>query len=700
MVERAPLSPPELPGYEFIRLLGSGGFSDVFLYEQQLPKRKVAVKVLTEILTDDSRVQFVAEANRMASLSTHPFIVTIHHAGVTEDGRPYLVMEYCSGPSLAARYKAKPYAIDEALKVGVRLAGAVATAHSIGILHRDIKPANVLTNDYGSPALTDFGISVALDETVAEPLVDLGSNSGTGSVGLSIPWSPPELFDDEPRPDVRTDVYSLAATVYTLIAGFVPFARPDGESTQAGMIARIARGDITSMKRADVPASLISVLLKGMSVAPGDRFSSIIELARALQRVELELGYQATQLELPQIEELESAEPDDSVEETQLRPSTTPMVPTAVSGPSATAEAAQLSTVIIGQEPASSSTTTATQAEPVVNPKVLPGRERRASKKRLLVGAGVLLFLVAAGVVGFNVVASQYSPERKAETFLQFLVDGDAAAAAKAISELPEGSTNLLNQAAYEQAADTISEFEVISTGIEGDTAAVQVRTVQGGSATESEIILDLVGQAGLFPVWEVSPESLSRIVLSFPRPADLSLTVGDIRVAGTAGVNEAELLAFPGTYVLGAREASPYLDVKPQSARLGFSGVTNINLLVEMSDEGRAAADSAVAAHINACLAQPTFSPAGCWWGAGDDEDSTNIRWTLLQPPVLSYTSWEGDLGFLVLTDTLGAVQLDWSFPSEFGPLDSSVTYDDYRENGYISELGTDGVAVFSPLL
>ena len=111
-MRRQTSNPPELPGYTFVKLLGSGGFSDVFLYEQHLPKRKVAVKVLlTEELTAANRAAFVAEANLMAQLSAHPYIVSIFHADVASDDRPYFVMEYCSGPSLAERYKREPMAV-------------------------------------------------------------------------------------------------------------------------------------------------------------------------------------------------------------------------------------------------------------------------------------------------------------------------------------------------------------------------------------------------------------------------------------------------------------------------------------------------------------------------------------------------------------------------------------------------------------
>ena len=98
---RAPPSHAAGPaGLQLPRVLGSGGFADVFLYEQELPRRRVAVKVL---LTDGSRrdraPQFAAEANLMAQLSTHPSIVTIYQADVAADGRPYFVMEYCPGPT-------------------------------------------------------------------------------------------------------------------------------------------------------------------------------------------------------------------------------------------------------------------------------------------------------------------------------------------------------------------------------------------------------------------------------------------------------------------------------------------------------------------------------------------------------------------------------------------------------------------------
>src|SRR5699024_4522034 len=186
---RPPSSPPQIPGLTYLNLLGSGGFADVFLYEQELPRRKVAVKaLLAQAVTPEGRAQFAGEANLMAQLSTHPSIVTIYQAATTEDGRPYLVMEYCPRPNLSARYRRERIGVAEALRIAVRLAGAVETAHRAGILHRDIKPANVLTTDYGWPALTDFGISVAG-----------GSTDDTDQAGMSIPWAAPNSSSRTPR---------------------------------------------------------------------------------------------------------------------------------------------------------------------------------------------------------------------------------------------------------------------------------------------------------------------------------------------------------------------------------------------------------------------------------------------------------------------------------------------------------------------
>ncbi|HEX5858843.1 MAG TPA: serine/threonine-protein kinase [Microbacterium sp.] len=283
---RTPSPPPELAGFTYVEPLGSGGFADVYLYEQQLPKRRVAVKVLlTDRLASGAASEFAAEANVMAMLSTHPAIVTIYQAGVADDGRPYLVMEYCPRPNLQVRYRSEPFSVAESLRVGVQVAAAVETAHRAGVLHRDIKPANILVTEYNRPALTDFGIA-STTGAVSE------------SAGMSIPWSPPESFADVPQSGPRSDVYALGATVYTLLAGRSPFELPGERNTSAELMERIERMPLPMLMRADAPDSLQRVLDRAMAKSPADRYPSAVAFARALQKVQIELSHGVTPIDI------------------------------------------------------------------------------------------------------------------------------------------------------------------------------------------------------------------------------------------------------------------------------------------------------------------------------------------------------------------------------------------------------------------
>ncbi|MBD8058448.1 serine/threonine protein kinase [Cellulomonas sp. JH27-2] len=351
---REPSAPPTLPGYRYVRLLGLGGFADVFLYRQDLPVRDVAVKVLLAgSLDDDVRERFHAEANLMAQLSHHPSIVTIHQAAIAADGRPYLVMEYCSRPGLAQRYRTEHISVHEALRIGIRLASAVEAAHRVGILHRDIKPANVLTTDFGWPALTDFGIAATVGQ------------GGGATVGMSIPWSPPELLAEHPTGDERSDVYSLAATIYSLLAGRTPFEVPGGTNSAQDLVTRIERTPLPAIGRRDVPPALFAVLERAMAKHPSRRYASAQAVARALQQVEADLNLPVTPLDLPDLPAHEpepGREPAQSDDATRLRPvvSVAPTAPAAPTWaavptstiappPSADAAEAERDVVVLGQ---------------------------------------------------------------------------------------------------------------------------------------------------------------------------------------------------------------------------------------------------------------------------------------------------------------------------------------------------------------
>lgn len=307
MARRLPSQPPVLPGFSFVHVLGSGGFADVFLYEQNMPRRQVAVKVLlSEVVNDQVRQMFQAEANLMAQLSAHPSILTVYQASVSSDGRPYLVMEMCSS-ALGERYRRERVPVAEVLRIAVKIGSAVETAHRAGVLHRDIKPSNILLTAYGHPVLSDFGIAATLSDAASQE-----------AVGMSIPWSAPEVLMDETPGSVPSEVWSLAATVYSLLAGRSPFEIPGQSNKSADLISRINRAKIQPIGRSDVPLSLERLLQHAMSRNPQARPSTALELVREFQAVESELGVAQTPVEVA-MDEWALATVSDLEERTRIR---------------------------------------------------------------------------------------------------------------------------------------------------------------------------------------------------------------------------------------------------------------------------------------------------------------------------------------------------------------------------------------------
>lgn len=319
--------PPDLPGFSLVQGIGGGGFADVFLYRQHHPNRPVAIKVLrAEHLSDESLRHFSAEADLMAQVSAHPYIVTIYSAGVAPDGRPYIVMEHYPQPHFGLRARGGRLAVAEVLRVGVQVASAVETAHRAGILHRDIKPANILTSDYGRPGLTDFGIA--------------GVQGGDGvraAEGMTVAFSGPEVLAGEAADgSVASDIYSLAATVYALLAGRSPVWVPGGANTDHDLLTRALNNEITPMDRPDVPASLQHLLSAGMAQDPVQRPVSALAFARALQDVEQELAFAPTALEVRDeivdqpVVEVTPADEQDGTRRASLQvvsPAVTPLAP-------------------------------------------------------------------------------------------------------------------------------------------------------------------------------------------------------------------------------------------------------------------------------------------------------------------------------------------------------------------------------------
>ena len=292
MSKSLPGTPPVLAGYSYVRPLGVGGFADVFQFEQNQPRRSVAVKVLLQsVVDDDVRRMFNAEADVMARLSAHPSILTVYDASVSADGRPYIVMELCPA-GYSNRYRAERIPVAEVLATGVKIASALETAHRAGLFHRDIKPSNLLINSFGTPVLADFGIATSVASSAA-------ATSGEQVFAMSVPWSAPEVVEKRITGSVSTEVWGLGATLYTLLAGRTPFeVDGSGRNGSEMLAARISRAKYSRVEREDVPERLQQVLAKSMSRDPRQRQATMLELATELQYVQYELGLMPTALEV------------------------------------------------------------------------------------------------------------------------------------------------------------------------------------------------------------------------------------------------------------------------------------------------------------------------------------------------------------------------------------------------------------------
>jgi serine/threonine protein kinase len=263
-----------------VRPLGSGGQADVFLYQQESPSRQVAVKVLNRENCDARILKlFKDEANTMASLSDHPNIIKIYETSITQDGRPYISMEYCE--TAFSEYD-EPLDIATMLKVGVNLSDALYAAHKEGFLHRDIKPSNLMVNRRQIVVLSDFGIASKVNA------ITLGA--------MSLKWAAPEVVSRATKGTYTSEVYSAGMTLFALLAGFNPFDKQveqgiNEEKVKSNIMH--AKFDLDT-KRAGVPDSLYVALDKALSLDASKRYQNMFDFAADLQNVQRELNQDVT----------------------------------------------------------------------------------------------------------------------------------------------------------------------------------------------------------------------------------------------------------------------------------------------------------------------------------------------------------------------------------------------------------------------
>ncbi|MGW4771861.1 protein kinase domain-containing protein [Nocardia sp. NPDC004278] len=272
-------------GFAGAEEIGRGGFGEVYRCTQTEVDRTVAVKVLTGEL-DENRERFFREQRAMGRLTGHPNIVDMLEVGATGSGRPYLVMPYHRRGSLDARIRGDgPLPLPEVLRLGVKIAGALETAHRAEILHRDIKPGNILLTDYGEPALTDFGIAHIAG----------GFETTTGTITGSPAFIAAEVLSGE-APSRASDVYGVGATLFCALTGHAPFERRSGEQVVAQFL-RITEQPVPDLRERGIPDDMCAVIESAMSREPRDR-PTAAALGEQLRQVERNHGFAVDEMAL------------------------------------------------------------------------------------------------------------------------------------------------------------------------------------------------------------------------------------------------------------------------------------------------------------------------------------------------------------------------------------------------------------------
>lgn len=257
--------------YRLVEEVARGGMARVWVAEDPILRRRVAVKILEPTLADDDHVRqrFRHEAIAAARL-THPGIVATYDTG-EDDGAAYIVMELVEGTTLRRVLdQRRTLPVGEAADIGAQVADALEHAHSRGLVHRDVKPGNVLVERDGRVKVTDFGIAKAAGTS---ELTRAGAVVGTAR------YLAPEQVEGGPV-DARTDVYALGLVLYEMLCGQTPF---NADNEIANAVARLRADPVPlSVARPDVPRAVQEVVGRALTRDPRGRPASASELRDAL----------------------------------------------------------------------------------------------------------------------------------------------------------------------------------------------------------------------------------------------------------------------------------------------------------------------------------------------------------------------------------------------------------------------------------
>ena len=276
------------PDFTDVRDIGAGSLATVYRGREIGTNRWVALKLLNiRDASPRSTESFERESIALGALSSQPNIVTLYRLFRSPDGRPVIVLELCTGAVADRLHEGAGVPVSEAVAMGIKIAGALETAHRAGILHRDVKPQNILVTDFGEPALADFGVAMLQSST----------QTTAGLFDFTTLHAAPELLEGGGTA-AATDVYELASSLYQLIAGRSAFRAYDGEAP-ASVILRILRDPVRPLSAVDVPSALSDLLVRGMSKQMNDRPHTAADFAAELAAIEVTQGWPRTQFLVP-----------------------------------------------------------------------------------------------------------------------------------------------------------------------------------------------------------------------------------------------------------------------------------------------------------------------------------------------------------------------------------------------------------------
>ena len=303
--------------YEIIKTIGEGGMANVYLANDTILDRKVAIKVLRGDLSNDEKFirRFKREALSVSNLS-HPNIVEVYDVG-EEDGNYYIVMEYIEGKTLKQLLQKRgALTLNEVIDIMTQLTDGLAHAHEAYIIHRDIKPQNIMIEDNGLVKITDFGIAMALNSTQL---------TQTNSVMGSVHYLPPEQANGKGS-TVKSDIYSLGILMYELLTGSVPFKG----DTAVEIALKHMKEKIPSIRKQNptIPQSVENIVLKATAKNPKNRYDNVRDMYKDLQ----------TALQRDNEKRLVYEYPENDLEETKVIPQVTKEVKQVIDKPTAKEE--------------------------------------------------------------------------------------------------------------------------------------------------------------------------------------------------------------------------------------------------------------------------------------------------------------------------------------------------------------------------